>query len=211
MKKKGLPLLIGIVALVLLVVLYVMLVRHNTKTEEEAEDTTVKVFDLESEDVASVRFTLDGEEETFTLEDDTWSLASDAAFEVDSSKMTTLLDTVTAMAATRTLENVTDLSEYGLDEPVQTMVLTMADGTVYTICWGSTNDMTGDDYVYIKEMEGVVYTVDYTVLDALGETIEDYRAEEETTTEESSQEEETTEDETSEEVTEETTEDETEE
>lgn len=201
MKKKGLPLLIGIVALVLLVVLYVMLVRHNTKTEEEAEDTTVKVFDLESEDVASVRFTLDGEEETFTLEDDTWSLASDAAFEVDSSKMTTLLDTVTAMAATRTLENVTDLSEYGLDEPVQTMVLTMADGTVYTICWGSTNDMTGDDYVYIKETESVVYTVDYTVLDALGETIEDYRAEEETTTE----------DETSEEVTEETTEDETEE
>lgn len=201
MKKKGLSLLIGIVALVLLVVLYVMLVRHNTKTEEEAEDTTVKVFDLESEDVASVRFTLDGEEETFTLEDDTWSLASDAAFEVDSSKMTTLLDTVTAMAATRTLENVTDLSEYGLDEPVQTMVLTMADGTVYTICWGSTNDMTGDDYVYIKETESVVYTVDYTVLDALGETIEDYRAEEETTTE----------DETSEEVTEETTEDETEE
>lgn len=198
MKKKGLPLLIGIVALVLLVVLYVMLVRHNTKTEEEAEDTTVKVFDLESEDVASVQFTLDGEEETFTLEDDTWSLASDAAFEVDSSKMTTLLDTVTAMAATRTLENVTDLSEYGLDEPVQTMVLTMADGTVYTICWGSTNDMTGDDYVYIKEMESVVYTVDYTVLDALGETIEDYRAEEETTTEESSQEEETTEDETEE-------------
>lgn len=198
MKKKGLPLLIGIVALVLLVVLYVMLVRHNTKTEEEAEDTTVKVFDLESEDVTSVQFTLDGEEETFTLEDDTWSLASDATFEVDSSKMTTLLDTVTAMAATRTLENVTDLSEYGLDEPVQTMVLTMADGTVYTICWGSTNDMTGDYYVYIKEMEGVVYTVDYTVLDALGETIEDYRAEEETTTEESSQEEETTEDETEE-------------
>lgn len=209
MKKKGLPLLIGVVALALLTVLYVMLVKHNTETEEE--DTTVKVFDLDAGDVAAVRFTLDGEEETFTLEDDTWSLASDAAFEVDSSKMSTLLDTVTAMAATRTLDNVTDLSEYGLDEPVQTLVLTMAGGTVYTICWGSSNDITGDDYVYIKEKENVVYTVDYSILDALGETLEDYRAEEETATEDSSQEEETTEKETSEAVTEETTENETQE
>lgn len=199
MKKKGLPLLIGVVVLALLTVLYVMLVRHNTETEEE--DTTVKVFDLDTGDVAAVRFSLDGEEETFTLKDDTWSLASDAAFEVDSSKMSSLLDAVTAMAATRTLDNVTDLSEYGLDEPVQTMVLTMADGTVYTICWGSSNDMTGDDYVYIKEKEDVVYTVDYSILDALGETLEDYRAQEETTTEE----------EPSEAVTEETTENETQE
>lgn len=183
MKKKGLPLLIGIVVLVFLTVAYVILVKHNTETVEEVEDTTVKMFDLENEDVATLRFTLDGKEETFTLEGDTWSLASDAAFEVDSSKMSTLLDTVTGMAASRKLENVTDLSEYGLDEPVQTLVLTMADGTVYTICWGGTNDVTGDDYVYIKEKESVVYTVDYSVLEALGESIEDYRTEEETTTE----------------------------
>lgn len=183
MKKKGLPLLIGIVVLVFLTVAYVILVKHNTETVEEVEDTTVKMFDLENEDVAALRFTLDGKEETFTLEGDTWSLASDAAFEVDSSKMSTLLDTVTGMAASRKLENVTDLSEYGLDEPVQTLVLTMADGTVYTICWGGTNDVTGDDYVYIKEKESVVYTVDYSVLEALGESIEDYRTEEEMTTE----------------------------
>lgn len=183
MKNKGLPLLIGIVVLVFLTVAYVILVKHNTETVEEVEDTTVKMFDLENEDVATLRFTLDGKEETFTLEGDTWSLASDAAFEVDSSKMSTLLDTVTGMAASRKLENVTDLSEYGLDEPVQTLVLTMADGTVYTICWGGTNDVTGDDYVYIKEKESVVYTVDYSVLEALGESIEDYRTEEEMTTE----------------------------
>lgn len=183
MKKKGLPLLIGIVVLVFLTVAYVILVKHNTETAEEVEDTTVKMFDLENKDVAALRFTLDGKEETFTLEGDTWSLASDAAFEVDSSKMSTLLDTVTGMAASRKLEEVTDLSEYGLDEPVQTLVLTMADGTVYTICWGGTNDVTGDDYVYIKEKESVVYTVDYSVLEALGESIEDYRTEEETTTE----------------------------
>lgn len=183
MKKKGLPLLIGIVVLVFLTVAYVILVKHNTETAEEVEDTTVKMFDLENKDVAALRFTLDGKEETFTLEGDTWSLASDAAFEVDSSKMSTLLDTVTGMAASRKLEEVTDLSEYGLDEPVQTLVLTMTDGTIYTICWGGTNDVTGDDYVYIKEKESVVYTVDYSVLEALGESIEDYRTEEETTTE----------------------------
>lgn len=183
MKKKGLPLLIGIVVLVFLTVAYVILVKHNTETAEEVEDTTVKMFDLENKDVAALRFTLDGKEETFTLEGDTWSLASDATFEVDSSKMSTLLDTVTGMAASRKLEEVTDLSEYGLDEPVQTLVLTMADGTVYTICWGGTNDVTGDDYVYIKEKESIVYTVDYSVLETLGESIEDYRTEEETTTE----------------------------
>lgn len=191
MKKKGLPLLTGIVVLILLLVLYMVLIRQNAKIAEEESDTPVKVMKLESEDVTMVQFMLDGNEETFTLENDTWSLASDTSFKVDSSKISTLLDSVTGMAATRILEDVTDLTEYGFDQPVQTITLTAADGSVYTICWGSSNDVTGDDYVYVKENENRVYTIDCSILDSLGDTIEDYRAEEEEITEKATEEDET--------------------
>lgn len=191
MKKKGLPLLTGIVVLILLLVLYMVLIRQNAKIAEEESDTPVKVMKLESEDVAMVQFMLDGNEETFTLENDTWSLASDTSFKVDSSKISTLLDSVTGMAATRILEDVTDLTEYGFDQPVQTIILTAADGSVYTICWGSSNDVTGDDYVYVKENKNRVYTIDCSILDSLGDTIEDYRAEEEEITEKATEEDET--------------------
>lgn len=91
------------------------------------------------------------------------------------------------MTATRKIEDVSDLSEYGLDAPGQTVILTDADGNATTICWGSNNATTGDDYVYCTNDDKVVYTVASSVLSSLSSSVEDYRATEETTTEEATE------------------------
>lgn len=189
-KKKWMPLVVCAVLLVILFVVYFMLKNQNAKSEEEENaDTSIQVLNVATEDVVSIRFKLDGKEETFTLQDETWALESDNSFEVDGDALDSLIATITEMTADRKLEDVTDLSEYGLDEPVQTAVLTDKDGNTYTIYWGDSNSLTGDDYIYINDQTDTVYTVSYSVAESLNATLEEYRKQEEETTEEDTAEE----------------------
>lgn len=183
MKKKGLPLIIAIVCLFALCAGYVCLVRYNDKQEKADSADTINVLNLKADDVGKIAYEIDGETVSFTKDGDKWTLDSDASFEVDADKVTSLISSITSMTATRKMEDVSDLSQYGLDAPGQTVTLTAADGNETTICWGSNNATTGDDYVYCTEDDKTVYTVASSVQSSLSSSMEDYRATEETTTE----------------------------
>ncbi|MDD5998640.1 MAG: DUF4340 domain-containing protein [Lachnospiraceae bacterium] len=184
MKKKGLPLVIALVCLLVLCVGYVCLVRYNDKQEKADSADKINVLNLKADDVGKLAYEIDGEKVSFTKDGDGWTLDSDAAFEVDADKVDSLISSITSMTATRKMEDISDLSEYGLDAPSQTVTLTDADGNETTICWGSNNATTGDDYVYCTEDDKTVYTVASSVQSSLSSSVEDYRATEETTTEE---------------------------
>lgn len=192
MKKKGLPLVIGCIVLILLIVLYAALVKHNEKNSEESEET-VKMLDITAEAITSVRLELDGTEEAFTIRDDVWSLESDADFQVDSSKVDTLVSTLGQLTTSRILENVSDFEQYGLEPPVQSIVLADANGNTYTICFGDYNSVTGEQYVSVTEESGKVYMVDASVSSSISTVLEDYRAEDEETQESTESSEDTTE------------------
>lgn len=184
MKKKGLPLIIALVCLFVLCAGYVCLIKYNDKQEKADSADTITVLNLKADDVSKIAYEIDGEKVAFTKNADKWTLDSDEAFEADADKVTSLISSITSMAATRKIEDVSDLSEYGLDAPGQTVTLTGADGNETTICWGSNNATTGDDYVYCTDDDKVVYTVASSVQSSLSSWVEDYRATEETTTEE---------------------------
>ena len=143
MKKKGLPLVTGIILLILLVTIYILLVKQNEKASAEGEET-IKVLDVTSENVKSVKLVLDKKEEIFSRHEDTWTLMSDSDFNVDSAQLDSLVSSLTGLSASRLLEDVSDLSQYGLEQPAQTIVLTDGNGKEYTICFGDSNDVTGD-------------------------------------------------------------------
>ena len=184
MKKKGLPLFIALVCLFVLCAGYVCLIKYNDKQEKADSADTITVLNLKADDVSKIAYEIDGEKVSFTKDADKWTLDSDASFEADADKVTSLISSITSMTATRKIEDVSDLSEYGLDAPGQTVTLTDADGNETTICWGSNNATTGDDYVYCTDDDKVVYTVASSVQSSLSSSVEDYRATEETTTEE---------------------------
>lgn len=186
-KKKWFPLVACVILLALLLIVYFILQNQNQKTEEaESADSAIQVLSVAKDDITSICFWLDGQEETFTLIDDTWILESDDSFDVDADTLSSLITSITDMTAERKLEEVTDLSEYGLDEPVQTVVLTDSEENTYTIYWGASNSMTNNDYIYINDQKDTVFTVSYSVLETFGTTLEDYRKEEEETSEENS-------------------------
>lgn len=191
-KKKWIPLIFCSILLIALLFIYMALQKHNAKVEEmENAEAGVKVLDMDSTDIISVGFELEGEKVVFSLDEDNWKLESDESFDVNKSAVDELIADITEMTSDRVLTDVTELSEYGLEQPVQTLVLTDKEGNTETVYWGASNALTADDYLYVEGKNDTVYTVNSDVLQALSGTLEDFRdniedsSQEDTTKEES--------------------------
>lgn len=176
-KKKLLPLVFCILLLVALLLVYFILRDYNKETAENT-DSVIQVLDVAASDITSIHFSVEDREETFALKDDIWKLEKNESFEVDGDKLNSLILAITGMTADRKLEEVTDIGEYGLDQPVQTAVLTDKNGNTHTIYWGKSNTSTNSDYIYLDDQPDIVYTVSYSVLESFGKTLEDYKKQE---------------------------------
>lgn len=185
-QRKSRNLILLMVLLVALIAVY-FVIHHNNQKAQEAEEATSseQVLNLEASEVESIQFTLDGQQVSFTKTDDTWKLEGDDTFAVEGSAVENAISAVAGMTSERTLENVEDLAEYGLEQPVQTVVLKTKDGVTHSIYFGNSNDSTGNDYVYIDDDSTKVYTIGSSVAQTFSGTLEDYRVVEEESTEDS--------------------------
>ncbi len=183
MKRKPVTLLLCCLCLVLLTGAYLVLKNNNEKAEQEAaeEDGTEPILTISPDEVRSVSFQIDGSSATFSRTDDTdnWSLAEDADFPVDSSPITNMLEYLAPLGAVRTLTDTAALSEYGLDAPQNTIIVTTQDGTETTIALGNTNNSTGDDYIMLNDDSSTLYTISTELRSSLSDNLYDYAAGEE--------------------------------
>ena len=76
---------------------------------------------------------------------------------MDQEAVETLLNDLLSFTAKRKLEAVDGLSEYGLEDPSNTIRLTDESGTETEILVGSRNQSTGDYYVSLAEAPNTVY------------------------------------------------------
>ena len=185
MKRRNMRNLIILVVLLIALIAVYCVVRYRAQKTQEAEEaeTSESVLDLVTSEVESIQFTLDGQQVSFVKTDDVWTLEGKDTFEVESSAVEEAISAVAGMTSERTLEDVEDLAEYGLDQPVQTVVLKTKEGVTHNIYFGNTNDSTGNDYVYVDDNSTKVYTIGSSVAQTYSGTLEDYRVVEEETTE----------------------------
>ena len=90
---------------------------------------------------------MDKKEVTFEKDGDSWVKSDETAFPVDQDKMDTLISSLSSVKAERTLEDVEDASEYELDQPENTITVTMEDGSETVIRVGMENDSTSQEYI----------------------------------------------------------------
>ena len=197
--KKTQKLLALLCALVVLIGVYYGVVNYVKSSEEAALAETELLLDETASDIAGVAFTTpEGEKAAFTMSDDTWSLTSDTSFDVAESVLDSMVTDLTGIEVLETLTEIEDLSEYGLDDPINVITITKTDGSTIKIALGNENATTSMYYVYLNDDTDTVYCISTDLISTFDMSLESMRYVEEETedaTEDTTTEDTTTEDE----------------
>ena len=151
--------------LLLLLVLAVLvgataIVGTISKNAADQEDETQTVFSLDPENVTNLGWDY-SEKVSFTAGEDGWVCDQDAAFPVDETYLDKMLEALTDVESTKTIENPENLDQYGLEIPV--CVITVEDGQSHTLSIGLETAVGGQRY--FSNGDGNVYLVDKDIIE----------------------------------------------
>ncbi len=164
MKKKNIGLIAGIVLLVVLCVVYFVLHNHNANSsEEDSTDTSTTAFETDTDKLTELTVTTEGQTYTFTKSDDTWSYSGDASFPLDQDNFTELAGRLKSISSDRELDDVDDVSEYGLDAPTVQISIKNSDDETHSLEFGAVNDMTSNCYMTVDNDTSKIYMVASTL------------------------------------------------
>lgn len=178
MKKKSVNVITAVGVLVILSGAYVgvkaYVAKQDAKEAESEEEESQEIISIASDDVKSVKFIIDKKEVTFEKSGDSWVKSDEPAFPVDQDKIDTLISSLTSVSAERTLEDVEDASEYELDQPENTITVTMQDGSETVIRVGMENDSTSQEYIDLNKDSSTVYVVSNSTFQSFEGTLYDF-------------------------------------
>lgn len=156
--------------------------RQEEAQEAEEEDETTSVVSLSADNVKSVEFLVDKKEVIFEKNDNTWVKQDENEFPVNQTTLDDAVSGVASLDSERVLENVEDLSEYGLSEPSNTIKVTTenTDGEeeVTVLRVGDENESESKYYVSKDDDRNTVYLVDSIAIEAFSNDLYDYAQEE---------------------------------
>lgn len=181
MNKQKRTFLILTIVLVACLAGYLGLLNYNkykSDDDSESESDSVEALSLDSSDVNSVSFLIDGHEYSFSRiksgssdsnDDEQWVCDNDTSLKINTSKVTSLLGNATSITASKKFDSDADTSDFGLDEPQNVVKLSTADKT-YTITIGEKNAMLGEYYIKVNDD---VYLSGTTILGTIPDSIDD--------------------------------------
>lgn len=163
-----------LLALVVLTAAFLGIRQYNKNASSAAsttEDTQETVLDVNSDDITSFSYVYEGETYAFEKEDETWYYADDHSLNLNQDRIKAMILKVAPLKADQVIENVTDMSQYGLADPERTIQYETADRSVI-INIGNLNSMTSQYYIaFPSEMK--VYVVATNVVTGFNYTLDD--------------------------------------
>lgn len=149
-------------ALVLLLALGVVLATRYTAQKTAADEAasseeTVTISAFSASDLRTLTWIY--QEQSATLnrdEDGNWTLEGSEAV-VQATRADSMVTALCSLTSNRVITGA-DPAQYGMTDPVVTVIYTLADGTENTLYFGDTNPVTGDVYLTVTE-DSAVYTV----------------------------------------------------
>ena len=161
MKKKIVMLVVAVFVLAALILAYYS-VKLGRSDETESKET---LLELTVDKIQAISWTpKDGEKLSFHRIDGQWSYDGDRELELDQTAMNTVCSGLTGVTVYQKLENVTDLAQYGLDEPEYVLEVTDTEGNTTEVALGD---------------EKTVYSVMATLKTAIAKELEELKAKEE--------------------------------
>ncbi len=177
MKNQKKQLFILVFCLVILLGGYVCLMKYNEKQAEVPQEAVAEpIVQVFSEEIKEFSYDYEGETYRFVLEEDVWKNKEDTSLNIDQTIVGNMVSQISQITADTTLENVEDLSLYGLDTPERIIAFATADVSVQ-IQIGDYNSM--QDLYYLRVDEGTtVYAITSTRLKTFKYTLDDLIIEE---------------------------------
>ena len=146
----------------------VLVSRHEEKVEQ-IKNSGETILAIPTDTVTALSWT--NEEGTFSFtKDEIWTYDEDSAFPVDEEKIDELLAQSEDFAAAFVIDDVEDYEQYGLDEPVCTISITVGEES-YTVELGDFSKM--DEQRYISIGDGKAYLVSHDPLDEFDAVMRD--------------------------------------
>ena len=175
--KKSTKLVSAVVVLVVLGGVYVGLNTYVSKEEKtessNEEESKTEVFSVKTDDIKSLEFIVDKKEVTFEKKDDSWVKKDETAFPVNQTTLDSAASAIEKVEADRVLEDVEDLTEYGLDSPSNTVTVDTDDGTTkFNI--GDENTSTNQYYISKDDDDSTVYVVAADTVSPFMNSLYDY-------------------------------------
>lgn len=174
MKKKQRQMIGMLLALVVLAAAFLGIRQYNknaSSVTSTTEDTQETVLDVNSDDITSFSYVYEGETYAFEKKDETWYYTDDHSLNLNQERIKAMILKVAPLKADQVIENVTDMSQYGLADPERTIQYETADRSVI-INVGNLNSMTSQYYIaFPSEMK--VYVVATNVVTGFNYTLDD--------------------------------------
>lgn len=160
-KTKRLCVLLAVLAAVCAAA---VIVSTTEKKQEQVRSEGITALSLDADSVTALSWEYEDSSFAFHKDGDgTWIYDTDEDFPVDQSVIASLLDVFSDFRTDFTIDAVTDLSQYGLDDPTASIHLETADST-YDVLVGDESQMDSQRYVSIGD--GSVYLAAVDPLDS---------------------------------------------
>jgi hypothetical protein len=173
MKKQQIQLVILTAALVILIAAFFGIRHYNDLQEQKSDAKDVEtIININSDDINSFSYEYDGETYSFKKEDNTWYSIDDPSANLDQTVVNSMVSRLAGIEVVMSIENVIDMSQYGLDKDYTTFEYSTADKT-YTLHIGSKNSVTGVYYMSVDSAETVYAIESYTLLGSFERTLDD--------------------------------------
>ena len=182
MKKQIKQFLVLLVLLIACVAVFVVLFLYNKRQQEreEEEKKTISLIQADSEDITAFSYYYEGDLLEFTKRENKWYYTADETVTLNQDTMGNMVRSLSEMEASEELENPAALSEYGLDEPVNTITV-MTEEKAYVVLMGGINGITGQYYIKL-DFSDEIYLTDTDYDSKFWVSLEDLTAEEESET-----------------------------
>lgn len=170
--------LIGLIAVLLVLgAAFLGLRQYNQKQGDDTGEEAEVLFSVNKDTVRQINYDYQGENYTFEKEEDVWYYAKDHNLSLNQSSMGAMAARLAQMDIVQTIENVTDMSQYGLDQDYRTLTFG-TDTESYALWIGDYNDML-DVYYVCRPGENTIYTLSGQAVNCFGRTPEDLKSAEE--------------------------------
>lgn len=145
----------------------------------ESEDTAASmsksytIFSGDAADLSAVTVQRPDETIEAVKSDGEWTISGKDKADIDSSKVYTLISTVSTIISNHKIEeNVTDFAQYGLDKPAMTVLINV-DGNVNELYIGDKSPTLGEYFIRLND-DTTVYTLYAYKFDTLNQPLSYY-------------------------------------